>query len=776
MSSPTFELCNNINCTKYDATGVFYVSLSTFRNIFKFKTTEIENDNLPTSTLESSQNITYYVDSSIFQITNPAYAMMNSPYSEGIIYISTTDSTNLIINDFIYYIGKKLLNHYSSVALFSNIKGMKDIIELNGFKHKTAVELLFKTANNSNMGKKNIVYSNNNDEISVPPFSTIQLTSVYEFTDPDYADPFLIVGENGEYLFTDSGGTDSDYKSDEVRAITFDAGDGNTFQIKIINLKFEIGSYYYYDRLGLTASNNMGDLNEKSSNLSLKTAPILSKFMYETDSDNPKIVWGRSFDATHSGDGGWVFPPTHNNSNVVTDTWLDINTRYIRFYFRSDSSVEKFGWQIKMRNKNTLSGVPEVEKTNIYIKQNIDASVTPFFLFYIDNKYTEKIKRLEKNKKYRFYYNNPGNIIDSGHPFWFGSTNSHNSDLHPLIKLTPSNTNRNKTSGILAGEYLDIEIDINYNDELYYYCTTHSTMIKQFGIVYPIDNTNLTKLILEQIKESHPDRLTVKSQNNSNGGYDIQNATSQNAAIFDKSIHRYDYYDYENPIVLTGECSFYDSGGVGNDYTNSSKFAITFDAGANNIIFIKIINLSFEASNNYPYHYDRLGITSANNIDDLETDNLNAEIAPDLSAFLYHSQNNDPTAGYNQRYVLDSNKNPITNGYIFPSSHITDSVGNSNVITNTWLKINTRYVRFYFYSDGSISKPGWDIKLAAGTPSTFKDDGFDYNSRIQDTTSQQSVPLVEGDSINYYWTLKCSNVPDRKYRIKLHLTDNEPDS
>ena len=43
---------------------------------------------------------------------------------------------------------------------------------------------------------------------------------------------------------------------------------------------------------------DMGDLNEKSSNLSLKTAPILSKFMYETDSDNPKIVWGRQALAT----------------------------------------------------------------------------------------------------------------------------------------------------------------------------------------------------------------------------------------------------------------------------------------------------------------------------------------------------------------------------------------------------------------------------------------------------------------------------------------------
>ena len=78
--------------------------------------------------------------------------------------------------------------------------------------------------------------------------------------------------------------------------------------------------------------------------------------------------------------------------------------------------------------------------------------------------------------------------------------------------------------------------------------------------------------------------------------------------------------------------------------------------------------------------------------------------------------------------------------------------------------------------DSSINKPGWDIKLAPGIPSTnsgnSNNTNIDANSRIQNTTSIQSVPLIEGDSINYFWTLKNNNIPDRKYRIKLHLTDN----
>lgn len=771
MSSTNFELCNDISCNNYDATAVFYVSLALFRNIFKFETTEITNNQLSSTALTSSQNITYYIDTSNYPIINPAHAMMDASGSEGITFTSTARTSNLLKHDFLYYIAKELLGSATSVGLYNNITEMKTSLEELGWSNKTIVESTLSTSSNNNNGKKNIVYSSNN-QYNTPSSNTILLSSTYEFTDPTYLDPLLITGVNGEYLFTDSGGTSNDYTSGETRAITFDAGEGNTFQIKIVNLEFEIGSYYYYDRLGLTASNNLSDLNTSGAQLSLTTAPLLSDFMYETDSTNPTIVWGRSFDATHDGNGGWIFPPTHNSSSVTTDTWLDINTRFIRFYFTSDSSVTRFGWQIKIRNKNQTSTTPTIEKTNIYFKQNSDASVSPFFLFYSDNQCTQKIKKLEKNKPYRFYYNNPQNIVDSGHPFWFGSTNSHQSSLDSLITLRPSNSSRNNTSGIQAGEYLDIEIDINYTGSLYYYCTTHSSMIKQMDITYPVDSTNLTKRILEQINEADSDRLTVYSQNSSSGNYDIQDSTAQGSVVINSSIHRYDYYGYTSPIRITGEYTFYDSGGSTSDYSSAEKNAITFDAGANNVVFLKIIKLSFEASSSYPYHWDRLGITAANNITDLETDNLNTTVAPELSAFLYQSQNNDPTAGYNNRYVVDSYDDPITGGYIFPSSHTTDSVGNSNVVINTWFKINTRYVRFYFYSDSSLTEPGWDIRLAPGTPATSNNSSFDTNSRIQNVTTQQSVPLIEGDSINYYWTLNHSSVTKRKYRIKLHLTDN----
>ena len=532
MSSLNFELCNDISCNNYDATAVFYVSLSMFRNMFKFETTDISNNELPSSTLETSQNITYYVNSSNFPTINPAHSMMDASGSEGIIYTSNSSASNLLKHDFIYHMGESLLGNALFVGLYNNITEIKRELEELGWEHKATVETIFQTADNSGNGLQNTIYpTNNSNQNNTPSSSTIILNSNYDFTDPTYEDPLLITGNNDEYLFTDSGGTGSDYSSSEKRAITFDAGEGNTFQIKIINLEFEAGSYYYYDRLGLTASNNLNDLNTSNSQLNLTTAPLLSDFMYETDSTNPAVVWGRSFDANHSGNGGWIFPPTHNSSSVTTDTWLDINTRYIRFYFTSNSSTQKFGWQIKIRNKSQSPVITE-ERTDLYFKQNTDALVSPYFIIYSDEYYTQKIKKIEKNKNYRFYYNNPVNVIDSGHPFWVGSTNEHQSSINSLITLNSSNSSRSNTSGIQPGEYLDIKVDINYSGELYYYCTVHSSMIKQLGLIYPLENTNLTKRMLQQIKEVDPNRLTVIGESNSNDNSNIntnsriQNTTS----------------------------------------------------------------------------------------------------------------------------------------------------------------------------------------------------------------------------------------------------------
>ena len=156
MSSCNFQLCNDISCNNYCATAIFYVSLNTFRNIFQFETTEISNNQLSSTALtDTSANITYYVDSSLLPTINPAHAMMDASGSEGIIYTSHSNQSNLLKHDFLYYIANEQIGDPLSVGLYNNIKEMKDNIELLGWNQKTYVETQFQNADNSGNGLAN---------------------------------------------------------------------------------------------------------------------------------------------------------------------------------------------------------------------------------------------------------------------------------------------------------------------------------------------------------------------------------------------------------------------------------------------------------------------------------------------------------------------------------------------------------------------------------------------------------------------------------------------
>ena len=156
MSTCNFELCNDISCNNYCATAVFYVNLSTFRNIFKFQTTEISNNQLPATALtDANASITYYLNSSSFPIINPAHAMMDASGSEGITFTSPSSQSNLLKHDFIYYIAKKLLGSATNVGIYNNIKEMKDNIESLGWNNKNNIESILSIADNNGNGMQN---------------------------------------------------------------------------------------------------------------------------------------------------------------------------------------------------------------------------------------------------------------------------------------------------------------------------------------------------------------------------------------------------------------------------------------------------------------------------------------------------------------------------------------------------------------------------------------------------------------------------------------------
>ena len=66
--------------------------------------------------------------------------------------------------------------------------------------------------------------------------------------------------------------------------------------------------------------------------------------------------------------------------------------------------------------------------------------------------------------------------------------------------------------------------------------------------------------------------------------------------------------------------------------------------------------------------------------------------------------------------------------------------------------------------------------IANVSPERFDLSGGETSYTIEDTTSTQSIPFIEGDTLNYIVNVNAPaneyNIPMRKYRIKLYLTND----
>lgn len=156
--------------------------------------------------------------------------------------------------------------------------------------------------------------------------------------------------------------------------------------------------------------------------------------------------------------------------------------------------------------------------------------------------------------------------------------------------------------------------------------------------------------------------------------------------------------------------SFRDSGGLPNDYAPNESYNITFDAGVGNTWEMKTITCSFEHSGS-GIMYDRLGLQSS--ADGVTYQNVS------LSDFYQSSTTTPPWS---------TTRSSTTDGYIFP----TDQTN----IANVTYTINSRYIKFFFSSDGSSQRPGWDIVLQTS-------DAFNGSALIPgiNTTANTKYPV-----------------------------------
>ena len=156
---------------------------------------------------------------------------------------------------------------------------------------------------------------------------------------------------------------------------------------------------------------------------------------------------------------------------------------------------------------------------------------------------------------------------------------------------------------------------------------------------------------------------------------------------------------------LTNNTTFTDSGG-GGSYNSNENYSITFDAGVGYTVNATVNSFGFEHSTSQMY--DRLGIQTST--DGVSYNNISVQ-------WLQTSSTTTPP--YSNSFGGASwNSGASDNGWILPKDE-PRAILLGGVPSNTFpalINLGTRYVRFYFFSDGSAQDDGWNITLQPNNP------------------------------------------------------------
>ena len=152
-------------------------------------------------------------------------------------------------------------------------------------------------------------------------------------------------------------------------------------------------------------------------------------------------------------------------------------------------------------------------------------------------------------------------------------------------------------------------------------------------------------------------------------------------------------------IQPMGDSIVFTDSGASNNYGNNENYSITFDAGAGRTINWTVNSLDFEHTNTRLY--DRLGVQTS-------TDGVTYTNTSDSG---YH-RTSDIVAPYGGYYLGNNTADDDTSGNVFPNTlnFITNNNGSLTKATGA------RYVKFFFESDTSTHKAGWNISLTPNTP------------------------------------------------------------
>ena len=187
---------------------------------------------------------------------------------------------------------------------------------------------------------------------------------------------------------------------------------------------------------------------------------------------------------------------------------------------------------------------------------------------------------------------------------------------------------------------------------------------------------------------------------------------------------------------LTNNTTFTDSG-AGGSYAPSENYSITFDAGVGRTVECTINSFGFEHTTSLMY--DRFGIQTSN--DGINYTNISVS---------WMQASATPTPLWSASFAGGSwNAGSSSPGYILPKDEPRAILlgGVPGNVFPALVSLPTRYIRFYFISDGSGNDDGWNISLTPNTPyptnavtvaegTTLYLDNVDYTKMNTANTSQ----------------------------------------
>lgn len=177
---------------------------------------------------------------------------------------------------------------------------------------------------------------------------------------------------NGDIVFTDSGGTGFNYSNSEDYNIIFAAQSGKTIDIDVTSFSFEHTTSRMYDRLGIQVSNDNVTYNNITGVSWLQSSSTSTPSWSST-------FYGTSWNSTGS-NNGYIFPKDIIRAILLGassfPTTIQTGYRYVKFYFKSDSSTTDVGWNLTIKSNPVVYNVSLSVNTPLYVDSNDFTKVT----------------------------------------------------------------------------------------------------------------------------------------------------------------------------------------------------------------------------------------------------------------------------------------------------------------------------------------------------------------------------------------------------------------